>query len=91
MPVRPTTPLALSIAAVLAAGTLTACGGGTGSDPDTVKIAFPKDTDNKVTVRDNYVKDMAKTQFEKQHNRARRSSSSRSRPPPRTTSPSSSR
>ena len=66
MPVRPATPLALSIAAVLAAGMLTACGGSAGSDPNTIKIAFPKDTDNKVTVRDDYVKDMAK-EFEKKN------------------------
>ena len=66
MPVRPTAPLALTLAAVLAAGTLTACGGGTGSDPNTIKIAFPKDTDKKVTVRDDYVKDVAK-EFEKQN------------------------
>jgi multiple sugar transport system substrate-binding protein len=66
MPLRPTSPLVLSIAAVLAAGALTACGGGAAGDPDTIKIAFPKDTDNKVTVRDNYVKDMAE-EFEKKN------------------------
>jgi multiple sugar transport system substrate-binding protein len=66
MSVRPATPLALSIAAVLAAGTLTACGGGSASDPNTIKIAFPKDTDKKVTVRDDFVKDVAE-EFEKKN------------------------
>ncbi|POX38665.1 sugar ABC transporter substrate-binding protein [Streptomyces sp. Ru73] len=60
---RPAVPLML-LSAVLAAGTLTACGGGAGSDPDTVKVAFIKDTNNKVTVRDDYVGMVAK-QFEK--------------------------
>ncbi|MEV0373675.1 extracellular solute-binding protein [Streptomyces sp. NPDC050636] len=61
---RPTAPLILLTAAVLAAGTLTACGGGAGSDRNTVKVAFIKDTNSKVTVRDDYIKLVAK-QFEK--------------------------
>lgn len=64
MPVRPTAPLALALTAVLAAASLTACG--TGNDPNTVKIAFRKDTDNKVTFTDDYVRDVAR-EFEKKH------------------------
>lgn len=66
MLVRPTAPLMLTVAAVLAAGTLTACGGDSGDDPNTLQVAFPKDTNNKVTVRDDYVEYVAK-QFEKAH------------------------
>ena len=61
---RSTAPLVLLTAAVLAAGTLTACGSGSGSDRNTVKVAFIKDTNSKVTVRDDYVGIVAK-QFEK--------------------------
>ncbi|NLU67069.1 extracellular solute-binding protein [Streptomyces sp. HNM0574] len=64
MPVRRRAPLVLTVTAVLAAGALTACG--TGNDPDTVKIAFPKDTDRKVTVRDDYIEAIAE-KFEKKH------------------------
>ncbi|MET8676768.1 extracellular solute-binding protein [Streptomyces sp. NPDC004647] len=59
---RPTAPLVL--AAVLAATALTACGGGSGSDPDTVKVAYQRNTDNKVRVMDDYLS-MVKKQFEK--------------------------
>ncbi|MER7396259.1 extracellular solute-binding protein [Streptomyces sp. NPDC000151] len=62
---RPAVPLML-LSAVLAAGTLTACGGGSGSDANTLKVAFIKDTNNKVTVRDDYV-GMVARQFEKAH------------------------
>ncbi|UQA93022.1 ABC transporter substrate-binding protein [Streptomyces halobius] len=61
---RPTAPLLLLTAAVLAAGTLTACGGGPGSDRNTVKVAFIKDTNSKVTVRDDYIELVAR-RFEK--------------------------
>ncbi|WP_310728708.1 extracellular solute-binding protein [Streptomyces sp. N2A] len=61
---RPTAPLILLAAAVVAAGTLTGCGSGSGSDKDTVKVAFIKDTNAKVTVRDDYVRLVAR-QFEK--------------------------
>ncbi|MFG2288509.1 extracellular solute-binding protein [Streptomyces sp. NPDC048595] len=61
---RPTAPLILLAAAVVAAGTLTACGGGSGSDGNTVKVAFIKDTNAKVTVRDDYIRLVAR-QFEK--------------------------
>ncbi|MFE0189170.1 extracellular solute-binding protein [Streptomyces sp. NPDC058989] len=60
---RPTAPLILLAVAVVAAGTLTACGGGSGSDGDTVKVAFIKDTNAKVTVRDDYIRLVAR-QFE---------------------------
>ncbi|MFG2400159.1 extracellular solute-binding protein [Streptomyces lydicus] len=63
---RPTAPLILLAVAVVAAGTLTACGSGSGSDRNTVKIAFIKDTNAKVTVRDDYIRLVAK-EFEK-HN-----------------------
>ncbi|MEJ8652902.1 extracellular solute-binding protein [Streptomyces sp. MS1.AVA.3] len=61
---RPTAPLILLAAAVVAAGTLTACGSGSGSDRNTVKVAFIKDTNGKVTVRDDYVRLVAR-QFER--------------------------
>ncbi|MFF8368528.1 extracellular solute-binding protein [Streptomyces lydicus] len=63
---RPTAPLILLAVAVVAAGTLTACGNGSGSDRNTVKVAFIKDTNAKVTVRDDYIRLVAK-EFE-QHN-----------------------
>ncbi|MFH9108043.1 ABC transporter substrate-binding protein [Streptomyces albus] len=64
---RPTASPVLVCAAALAAGTLTACGGGGGaSDRDTVRIAFHKETDSKVTFRDDYLKSVA-GQFEKKY------------------------
>ena len=39
----------------LAAGTLTACGGGSGSDPDTVKVSYNQSTDNKIRFMDTYL------------------------------------
>ncbi|MFP3987808.1 ABC transporter substrate-binding protein [Streptomyces sp. E11-3] len=62
MPVRPTAPLVL--AALLAAGALSACGGGSGSDEDTVKVSFKQSTDNQIKVMDTYLAEMKK-QFEK--------------------------
>ncbi|KAB2974865.1 extracellular solute-binding protein [Streptomyces sp. SS1-1] len=64
MPVRPTAALPPLLAAALAAATLTACGGGSGSDPDTVKVSFKQSTDNSVKVMDTYLADIKK-QFEK--------------------------
>ncbi|NSC23982.1 extracellular solute-binding protein [Streptomyces albus subsp. chlorinus] len=62
---RPTASLTLVCAAALAAGTLTACGGGGGAgDENTVRIAFHKETDTKVTFRDDYLKRVAR-EFEK--------------------------
>nr|WP_031051718.1 ABC transporter substrate-binding protein [Streptomyces ochraceiscleroticus] len=60
---RPSVPLML-LSAVLAAGTLTACGGGSGSDPDVVKVSFKQSTDNRVRVMDTYLAGMKK-EFEK--------------------------
>ncbi|MFK4099004.1 extracellular solute-binding protein [Streptomyces sp. NPDC019531] len=64
MPVRPTAALPLFLSAALAAAGLTACGGGSGSDPDTVKISFKQSTDNSIHVMDDYLADIKK-QFEK--------------------------
>ncbi|GHC46374.1 extracellular solute-binding protein [Streptomyces flavofungini] len=64
MPVRPTAPAPLLLAAVLAASTLTACGGGSGDDPDTVKVSYKQSMDNKIRVMDDYLESMKK-QFEK--------------------------
>jgi multiple sugar transport system substrate-binding protein len=63
--VRPTAPLILAAAAtVLAAGSLTACSSGSGSSPDTVKIAYQRSTNNKVLIMDNYLQ-AVKKEFEK--------------------------
>jgi multiple sugar transport system substrate-binding protein len=64
--VRRSSPLVLTLAAVLAVGSLAACGGGSGNDKNTLKVAFPKDTNNKVTVKDDYIESVAK-EFEKKH------------------------
>ncbi|MFE3036946.1 extracellular solute-binding protein [Streptomyces canus] len=66
MPVRPTAARTafLATALALAASALTACGGGSGSDPDTVKISFKQSTDNSIHVMDDYLADIKK-QFEK--------------------------
>lgn len=62
---RPTAALPSLLALTLAAaGTLTACGTGSGSDPDTVKVSFKQSTDNSVKVMDTYLADIKK-QFEK--------------------------
>ncbi len=63
---RPTAALTPLVALVLAATALTACGGGAGSDPDTVKVSFKQSTDNSVKVMDTYLADI-KQQFEKAH------------------------
>lgn len=59
---RATAPLLL--ATLLTATALTACGSGSGSDPDTVKISFKQSTDNSIKVMDTYLADIKK-QFEK--------------------------
>ncbi|KUO16626.1 extracellular solute-binding protein [Streptomyces dysideae] len=76
MPVRPTAllptsvrpkPLLTTLATLtttLAATTLTACGSGSGSDPDTVKVSFKQSTDNSIHVMDDFLADIRK-QFEK--------------------------
>lgn len=58
---RPTAPLVLAAALVAAAG-LTACGG-SGGDPDTVKVAYNRSTDNANRFKDDYLADV-KEQFE---------------------------
>ncbi|MFG2803808.1 extracellular solute-binding protein [Streptomyces pseudovenezuelae] len=66
MPVRPTAARTALLATALAltASALTACGGGSGSDPDTVRISFKQSTDNSIHVMDDYLADVKK-QFEK--------------------------
>ncbi|MFC9844797.1 extracellular solute-binding protein [Streptomyces sp. NPDC060223] len=54
----------LLLVALLTATTLTACGSGSGSDPDTVKISFKQSTDNSIKVMDTYLGEMKK-EFEK--------------------------
>lgn len=63
---RPTAALTPLVALVLASTALTACGGGSGSGPDTVKVSFKQSTDNSVKVMDTYLADIKK-QFEKAH------------------------
>ncbi|CAL9587873.1 hypothetical protein SUDANB176_05172 [Streptomyces sp. enrichment culture] len=58
---RITTFVALTTVAPLV---LTACGGGSGSDPDTLKVSFKQSTDNSIKVMDTYLADVKK-QFEK--------------------------
>ncbi|MEU9056712.1 ABC transporter substrate-binding protein [Streptomyces sp. NPDC048384] len=60
---RPALPALLALT-LAAAGTLTACGGGSGSDPDTLKVSFKQSTDNSIKVMDTYLADIKK-QFEK--------------------------
>jgi multiple sugar transport system substrate-binding protein len=67
VPVRPTAPLILvTTVTALAAATLTACGGDAGGDPDTVKVAYNRSTDNKIRFKDAHL-EAAKKQFEKEH------------------------
>jgi multiple sugar transport system substrate-binding protein len=64
MPVRPTAVLPSLLATALTASALTACGGGSGSDPDTVKVSYKQSTDNSIHVMDDYLAGVKK-QFEK--------------------------
>ncbi|MBT2415397.1 extracellular solute-binding protein [Streptomyces sp. ISL-12] len=57
---------ALLLASALAATALTACSGGSGDDPDTLKVSFKQSTDNSVKVMDDYLAGVKK-QFEKAH------------------------
>ncbi|WP_327343495.1 extracellular solute-binding protein [Streptomyces europaeiscabiei] len=70
---RPTAPrprrsrlrlLLTAALAVTAPGALTACGDGSGSDPDTVEVSYKQSTDNQVRVMDTFLADVKK-QFEK--------------------------
>jgi len=62
--VRPTAAAPLLLATLITAASLTACGSGSGSDPDTVKISYKQSTDNSIKVMDTYLADIKK-QFEK--------------------------
>jgi multiple sugar transport system substrate-binding protein len=61
---RSLTPVLLTAAALTAAAGLTACGSGSSSDPNTIKVAYNRSTDNKVRFTDNYLAGIKK-QFEK--------------------------
>ncbi|MDQ0845176.1 ABC transporter substrate-binding protein [Streptomyces sp. V1I6] len=63
---RPTAPLALTIAVTALAATLTACGSGSGDAPDTVEVVYNRSTDNKIRFKDAYL-EAAKRQFEKEN------------------------
>lgn len=63
---RPTAPLILATAATALAATLTACGSGSGGDPDTVEVVYNRSTDNKIRFKDAHL-EAAKKQFEKEH------------------------
>ncbi|MGW2557187.1 extracellular solute-binding protein [Streptomyces sp. NPDC001635] len=63
---RSTSVLTALLAVSLAAPTLTACGSGSGSDPDTVKISFKQSTDNSIHVMDDYLAGIKK-QFENEN------------------------
>lgn len=54
----------LLLVTLLTATALSACGSGSGSDPDTVKISFKQSTDNSIRVMDTYLGEMKK-EFEK--------------------------
>ncbi|MEU5422267.1 extracellular solute-binding protein [Streptomyces sp. NPDC020667] len=62
---RPTTPALLALTTVLALVPLAACGG-SHSDPDTVKVAYQRTTDNKNRILDDYLAEVRK-QFEREH------------------------
>lgn len=64
---RPTSPVPLvaALTALAALATLTACGD-SGGDPDTVKVVYPRSTDNKVRLMDDYLA-VIKKQFEREH------------------------
>ncbi|MEU0037241.1 extracellular solute-binding protein [Streptomyces sp. NPDC006333] len=63
MPVRPTA-IPFLLATLLTATALSACGSGSGSSPDTVKISFKQSMDNSIRVMDTYLGQMKK-EFEK--------------------------
>ncbi|MBT2386732.1 extracellular solute-binding protein [Streptomyces sp. ISL-11] len=63
---RTVAPLLLAAATFAAAVPLTACGGGAGRDPDTVKVVYQRSTDNKVRIMDEYLAGIKK-RFEREH------------------------
>ncbi|MFI0910311.1 extracellular solute-binding protein [Streptomyces abikoensis] len=64
---RPTTPVRLIALTALAATSVVACGSGSGDDdPDTVKVAYQRSTDNKVRIMDTYLA-MVKRRFEQEN------------------------
>ncbi|MEU1893569.1 ABC transporter substrate-binding protein [Streptomyces pristinaespiralis] len=63
---RPTAPLALTIAVTTLAAALTACGNDSGGDPATVEVVYNRSTDNKIRFKDAYL-EAAKRQFEKEN------------------------
>nr|WP_208898739.1 extracellular solute-binding protein [Streptomyces incarnatus] len=65
-PVRPTAALSALLTAVLAATALTACGNGSGSSPNTLKVSYKQSTDNSVKVMDTYLAGIKK-EFEKKY------------------------
>ncbi|MEU2716968.1 extracellular solute-binding protein [Streptomyces sp. NPDC007205] len=66
MPVRPTAALSALLTAALAATALTACGSGSGSSPNTVKVSYKQSTDNSVKVMDTYLAGIKKD-FERKY------------------------
>ncbi|MEV5879113.1 extracellular solute-binding protein [Streptomyces sp. NPDC052101] len=66
MPVRPTAALSALLTAALAATALTACGSGSGSGPNTLKVSYKQSTDNSVKVMDTYLAGIKK-EFEKKY------------------------
>ncbi|MFI1071972.1 extracellular solute-binding protein [Streptomyces puniciscabiei] len=66
MPVRPTAALSALLTAALAATALTACGNGSGSSPNTLKVSYKQSTDNSVKVMDTYLAGIKK-EFEKKY------------------------
>ncbi|MFF4157419.1 extracellular solute-binding protein [Streptomyces sp. NPDC001678] len=68
---RPTTPAHAPVVLVsltaLAAASLVSCGSGSGDDdPNTVKVAYQRSTDNKVRIMDDYLA-MVKKRFEREN------------------------
>ncbi|MFI9249753.1 extracellular solute-binding protein [Streptomyces sp. NPDC053069] len=66
MPVRPTAAYSALLTAALAATALTACGSGSGSSADTVKVSYKQSTDNSIKVMDTYLAGVKK-EFEKKY------------------------
>ncbi|MFE9403692.1 extracellular solute-binding protein [Streptomyces sp. NPDC006530] len=64
-PIRPGRRFSLILAASLMAGALAGCGGSAG-DPDTVKVAYNRSTDNKIRFKDAFLESV-REQFEQAH------------------------